>query len=100
MYSALMFSNFLDFLLHYSNNIDVQCNADSNYFENSVEQMKRTSCYSQGESFVVFWRPVCGFRFCDQPPLLVREVRSNQVDFNEWLERLGLGPLQIIGSHN
>lgn len=52
----------------------------------------------QVEDFVVLGRPVCVLGLCDLPPLLIWQVRSDQIDLDKRFERLGLGPLKIVGS--
>ena len=51
----------------------------------------------QVEYFVVLGRPVGVLGLGDLAPLLVREVRPDEADLDEGLERLHLGPPQVVG---
>jgi len=52
------------------------------------------------EGLVELWRPIAGLLFCLELPLLIRKVRSYQVDLHVRLEGLGLLNLQVVRSNN
>lgn len=55
----------------------------------------------QMESLVEFGTPVVAFRLGGEFSLLIREVGTDQVDFNEWTEHAtGNHPLQIVGGNH
>lgn len=56
--------------------------------------------YSQVECLIELWRPVVALGLCGVFPLLVAEMRSNQVNLNKWPEHAGCLPLQVIGCHH
>lgn len=56
--------------------------------------------YSQSESFVVFGSPAVVLRLGGILPLLVAEVRANDVDLHKWPEYPLRLPPQVIGSHH
>ena len=51
----------------------------------------------QVEDFVVLGRPAGVLGLGHLPPLLVGQMRPDEADLDERLERLHLGPPQIVG---
>ena len=54
----------------------------------------------QCEGLVELWRPNGLFDFGDLLSLFIRQMWTDEIDFNKRLESLGLGPFEIIGHHN
>ena len=51
----------------------------------------------QVEDFVVLWRPAGVLGLGHLPPFLVGQMRPDEADLDERLERLHLGPPQVVG---
>lgn len=56
--------------------------------------------YSQLEALVIFGRPAVVFRFGGELSFLVAELRSNDVDLNEWTEDARSLPLEVVSGHH
>lgn len=56
--------------------------------------------HSQVERFVVLWRPVGVLVLGLLLPLLVGQVRPDQVHLHQRLERLDLGPPEIVSGND
>ncbi len=54
----------------------------------------------QVKNLIVLWRPVGVLVLGSLLPLLVCQMRADKVNFDKWLERLDLWPLEIVGSDN
>jgi hypothetical protein len=53
------------------------------------------------ESFIEFGTPVVALGFGGEFPLLIRQVRPNQVHFDEWTEHTaGYYPLQVVRGYH
>ncbi len=52
------------------------------------------------ERLVVLWRPVGVLAVRHLSPFFVAQMRTDQVDLDEWLERLSSRPSEVIRGHN
>lgn len=73
-----------------TNNLFTLCSGTNHYQDN----------YSQSEGFIVFGSPAVVLRLGGVLPLLVAEVRADDVDLNKWPEYSLRLPPQVIGSHH